>query len=61
VKLPTLATAPLKTITFTLCGVGAGNDIQIQNSAGTIITTLVGGLDNVSYTFVDNTSAWVWL
>ena len=61
VKLPVLGTSPLKTITFTLCGVVGGNDFQIQDSAGTIITTLVGGLDNVSYTFVDNTSAWVWL
>ena len=61
VRLPTLGTSPLKTITFTLCGVGASNDFQIQNSAGTILTTLVGGLDVVSYTFVDNTSAWIWL
>jgi hypothetical protein len=61
VRLPTLGTSPLKTITFTLCGVGASNDFQIQNSAGTILTTLVGGLDVVSYTFVDNTSSWIWL
>ena len=61
VKLPVLGTSPLKPITFTLYNVGPGNDFQIQDSAGTVLTTLIGGEAVVSYTFVDNTSAWIWL
>jgi hypothetical protein len=61
VKLPVLGTNPLRTITFTLCGVGPGNDIAIKNSDGVLITTLVGGAGPISFTFVDNTTSWVWL
>lgn len=65
IKLPVLGTSPLNSLVITICTrVGnIGDSVLIQDSTGTNLTSLIiqgSGSEVYGYTFVDNTTFWVW-